>query len=64
MSSRVTSLTLTYFLSTYLMLIMLDSVGGHRNEQAKAPVLKEFSVDAQDVSNGWVVVSHKRFSLL
>lgn len=55
MSSRIRSLTPTYFLSTYLVLIILDSVG---NEQAKTPVLKALSIDAQEVSDGWVVLSN------
>lgn len=56
MSSRIRSLTPTYFLSTYLVLIILDSVG---NEQAKTPVLMVLSVDAQEVSDGWVVLSNE-----
>lgn len=55
-SSRIRSLTPTYFGGIYLVLTRLCVA--HRKEQATTPVLKALSVDAQEVSKGWLVLSN------
>ena len=60
MSSRTRSLAPTYFLSTYLVLIVPDSGGDTGMSKLKPQLFKSSAVDAQELSDGGVVLSAGR----